>query len=54
MYRGRKIPIFQVNIGLDELLEKKSRGCQEIEFDYVTFDIQTTLEMLMFQFQVSK
>jgi Ras GTPase-activating-like protein IQGAP2/3 len=45
-YSGREQPILEMDLKLDDLLEKQQQGTLTLDLEYVKFDVQKTLTLL--------
>ncbi|KAI3658250.1 hypothetical protein MP638_006105 [Amoeboaphelidium occidentale] len=46
LYKGREKPILEVDLKLDDLLEKQQENVQTLDFDYVQLNVNKTLHLL--------
>lgn len=45
-YKGREQAILEMDLKIDDLLERQVMGLTELDLEYVKFDVQKTLVML--------
>jgi Ras GTPase-activating-like protein IQGAP2/3 len=45
-YKGRDTAILEMNLKLDDLLEKQQVGVEALDLEYVQFDVNRTLGLL--------
>lgn len=45
-YKGRDQPILEMDLKLDDLLEKQQLGVTMLDLDFVKFDVGRTIQLL--------